>query len=210
MAKLYLLGGESVVKRSAQEINLQAFQDAGGTPNVVVFPWARPSFDRKYKRRKRVFDYFRSLGAYNVDFIEYSDSAESIAAKVACSDLVYLTGGQLSILMARLKNMGVDNLLCSFDGVIVGRSAGALALAQLCLVTDRATGKTKLVSGLGLVDCTVKVHYNPAKDVLLRQLSKKHKIFAVPERSALIYDKAALSFMGEVFVFDNEEKTRLT
>jgi hypothetical protein len=76
MTKLYFLGGENVAKRDAKEVNAQAFQDAGGAPVVLVVPWARPSFDASYKRRKRVVDYFRSLGASTVDFSEFSDSLE--------------------------------------------------------------------------------------------------------------------------------------
>ena len=75
MPKLYLLGGENVSKRSAKEINQSAFEDAGARPNVLVFPWARPSFDKIYRRRKLVTDYFRSLGASSVEFIEYQESA---------------------------------------------------------------------------------------------------------------------------------------
>lgn len=58
----YFLGGENLVRRDAREINARAFLDAGGAPDVLVFSWARASFDRSYKRGKRVFDYFRSLG----------------------------------------------------------------------------------------------------------------------------------------------------
>ena len=95
MGKLYLLGGETVAKRDARNVNAMAFQDAGGSPEVLVFPWARPSFDAGYRRRKRLIDYLRSLGAQSVSFSEYSDSPEEITAKVACADLVYLTGGQV-------------------------------------------------------------------------------------------------------------------
>jgi hypothetical protein len=111
MAKLYFLGGENVAKRNAKEINSRAFEDAGGAPAVLVFPWARPSFDRKFRRRNLLFNYFRSLGAFCVDFVDYSDSCKEIAAQIACSDLVYLTGGQLSVLVNRLKIAGIDSLL---------------------------------------------------------------------------------------------------
>ena len=52
MPKIYLLGGENVVKRSALEVNERAFQDAKAPRSVAVFPWARASFDRKYQKRK--------------------------------------------------------------------------------------------------------------------------------------------------------------
>ena len=71
MPKLYLLGGENVFKRSAKEVNEKAFRDAGESPAVAVFPWARASFDRKYAKRKILTDYLISLGAATINFLEY-------------------------------------------------------------------------------------------------------------------------------------------
>jgi peptidase E len=209
MARLYFLGGENVIKRDAREINEIAFRDASEAPRVVVVPWARTSFDKAYKRRKRLFDYFRSLGAMTVEFAEYSDTLEEVARKVECSNLIYLPGGLASVLVERLKNRSVDRLLRKYDGVVVGRSAGALALGKKCVVTkNRRTPTTKMISGLGLVDFSVKVHYKPSKDGELKRLSKEEKIYAIPERSALVYDNGRLSFMGNVYMFQNGEKAR--
>jgi peptidase E len=209
MVRLYFLGGENVSKRDAKEINGKAFQDAGGAPNVLVFPWARPSFDSGYRRRKKLTEYFRRLGASNVDFAEFSDPFEDIAVKAAHSDLIYLTGGQVSTLLSRLKKKGVDVLLRDFKGVVVGRSAGALVLGRTCLATNRYSGASKVVACLGLVDFSVKVHYEPSKDNVLRKLSATEKIFAIPQRAALVCDNGVLSFVGEVFLFENGEKTRV-
>jgi peptidase E len=210
MAKLYLLGGENVVKRDAKEINEEAFRDAGKAPSVLVFPWARESFDKKYIRRKRLFDYFRSLGAGNVDFADYSEAPEEIAEKVGRSDLLYLTGGLLSVLVERLKNKRVDRLLHVYNRVIVGRSAGALAVSRKCLVTDRNKHATMIVKGLGLVDLGIKVHYKPSEDAELKRLSKEEKIYAIPARSALVCDGGPLLFLGDVYLFQNGEKSLLT
>jgi peptidase E len=209
MAKLYFLGGENVAKRDAKEINEAAFDDAGGTPAVVVFPWARSSFDRTYKRRKRLFNYFRSLGASNVNFASYSDTLEEITRKVKRSALIYLPGGLASVLVERLKNKSVDELLRKYEGVVVGRSAGALVLGKKCVVTkNRRHPTSKMIHGIGLVNFSVKAHYKPSKDAALKNLSKKEKIYAIPERSALVYDEGALSFKGDVYLFQNGEKTR--
>jgi dipeptidase E len=208
MAKLYLLGGENTIKRNARDINATAFQDAGGTPTVLVFPWARASFDKTYQRRKRLFDYFRNLGANTVDFAEYSDTPEDIAMKVKNSDLIYLTGGLTTVLLERLKNKNIDRLLHKYDRVIVGRSAGAIALCKQGILTSKNKQTHKIITGLRLVEFTVKVHYKPSEDAELKRLSKKERIYAIPERSALVYDNGALSFMGDVYVFQNGEKTR--
>ena len=151
MAKLYFLGGENVAKRDAIEINEVAFRDAAEAPRVVVFTWARASFDKTYKRRKRLFNYFRSLGASDVDFADYSDTMEDIATKVACSNLIYLPGGRASVLVERLKNKSVDRLLRTYDGVVVGRSAGALALGKKYVVTkNRCAPTSRIISGIGI------------------------------------------------------------
>lgn len=207
MTKIYFLGGENIVTRNSKEINASAFRDAGGAPAVLVFPWARASFDKSYQRRKRLTDYFRSLDACAVDFAEYSDPTETIAEKTENSDLIYLTGGLTNVLLERLRNKNVDSLLRGYDRVIVGRSAGALALCKKCVVTERSQHLTKIVPGLNLVDFTIKVHYHPQKDKLLRKLSKEERIYAIPARSALVYDNGDLSFMGEVYLFQNGEKS---
>ena len=59
----------------------------------LVFSWARASFDNSYKKRKSLTDYLISLGANTVNFVDYSESNEMIAKKMADSNLVYLTGG---------------------------------------------------------------------------------------------------------------------
>jgi peptidase E len=206
MAKLYLLGGENLLRRDAKEINSRAFQDAGGTPTVVVFSWAHAAFGRTYMYRKRIFDYFRSLGASNVEFAEFSDAPEVMAQKVSESDVVYITGGFASALITRLRARNVNTLLSRYEGIIVGRSAGALALCKRGVVTDRNKRAAKLVTGLGQADLCLKAHYKPSADKALRHLSMEEKIFAVPGQTAIIYENGAISSTGETFLFDKGEK----
>jgi dipeptidase E len=205
MPKIYLLGGENVFLRNAREINLAALEDAGSSPKVLVFPWARASFDNNYRKRKLFSDYLRSLGASDVNFVEYGEH-ENILEKLLWADLVYLTGGQASILIERMKKAGIDKLLGTFQGVIVGRSAGALALCTRCITTCRINGKVRVVNGLGLVDITLKVHYTPLKDEALKRFSMQEKIYAVPQGSALIYEKGKLCAIGENYVFENGKR----
>jgi peptidase E len=204
MPKLYLLGGENLYRRSAKAVNEQAFSDAGGRPSVLVFPWARPSFDKHYRKRKLLSDYLAALGASWVEYAEYAPASE-LEAKVAQADLLYLTGGQALVLVERAQKMGLDELLRNFSGVIVGRSAGALALCSRCVTTIRNNGKVRVIGGLGLVDITLKAHYGGVKDEVLKRFSLQETIFAVPAGSALVWDCGSLSAMGEVFVFRDGE-----
>lgn len=209
MPKLYLLGGENVYERSACEVNERAFQDAGKPLNVVVLPWARASFDRTYIKRKVLFDYFISLGADTLDFLEYSDPADEIKQRIASSNLIYLTGGLVNALLERLKKTGVDKLLNNYPGVIVGRSAGALALCKKCVITGHWSKRVIVAEGLGLADFTMKAHYLPRKDKALRLLSKNEKIYAVPSKSAIIYEDGVCSLIGKAFLFENGKKRSL-
>jgi cyanophycinase-like exopeptidase len=150
MQKVYLLGGESIRKRDGETVNRQAFSDAGGSPVVLVFSWARANFDQIYQRQKLVYNYLRYLGANSVTFVDYSTSQQELREQFSQADIIYLTGGSPSILIERFKLMNVVDLLRSFNGVIVGRSAGALALCTKCVVTLRANRQVKIIDGLGI------------------------------------------------------------
>jgi peptidase E len=206
MPKYYLLGGENTHKRDAQKINQMAFNDAGKLPRVLVFSWARASFDKTYPKSQLMFDYFRSLGACTVINIDYSCTIEEIREKISESDLVYFTGGVPTVLIERLKKAGIRSLLRDFEGVIVGRSAGALALCRKCVITCRRTSEIQIIDGLGLVDLTLKAHYKLGKDEKLAILSKTEDIYAVPKDSAIVYDNGKLSFINSVYLFRNGEK----
>lgn len=209
MPKLYLLGGENVTRRSAKEINMQAFHDAAEAPSVQVFPWARPSFDNTYRKRRLVTDYFRSIGASTVDFVEYGEPG-GLEEKVRSADLIYLTGGQASILLERAAKMHLERPLRAFKGVIVGRSAGALALCRHCVTTQRYSQKIRLVNGLDLAPIALKAHYVPEDDEVLKRFSQKTPIYAIPKDSALIYQEGKLSAVGTVYLFNGEVRHPFT
>jgi len=206
MPKYYLLGGENTHKRDAEEINQSAFNDARKSPIVLVFSWARASFDRTYPKSQLLFDYFRSLGASTVNTVDYSCTVEEIKEKISESDLVYFTGGVPTVLIERLKKSGIRSLLRDFEGIIVGRSAGALALCRKCVITCRRTSEIKVIDGLGLVDLTLKAHYKLGKDEKLIRLSKTEDIFAVPKDSALICKNGNLSAINNVYLFHKGER----
>jgi dipeptidase E len=206
MPTYYLLGGENIHKRDAQEINQRAFNDAGEQPRVLVFSWARASFDKTYPKRKLLFNYLRSLGATTVDTLDYSSSYSEIKEKIYESELVYLTGGVPSVLVERLKKSGTRILLEEFKGVIVGRSAGALALCRKFLITYRSSCAVKITNGLSLVDLTLKAHYKFGVDEELKKLSENEDIFAVPKGSALICDKSKLSTINNVYLFHKSQR----
>ncbi|MGD0495491.1 MAG: Type 1 glutamine amidotransferase-like domain-containing protein [Candidatus Bathyarchaeia archaeon] len=209
MTKLYFLGGEDVAERDSREINEKAFMEAGGTPVVLIFNWTAESADKMGKYGKIMVDYFEDIGASAVEFAERSDSSEEIAQKAKRSDLIYLPGGVTRILLERILDAKVDSLLREYDKIIVGNSAGALALGRDCILTrGKLNKRTVIIPGLGLVDFSVKVHYKASRDRELKQLSYARTIYAIPERCALIYDGGSVSGIGDIYLFQNGEKTK--
>ncbi len=212
MAKLYFLGGEYIGKRDSERINEKAFADAGGTPAVLVFPWTRQSIDKKDTKRKLIANYLKSIGARKIDFAEPADTMKTIIEKVNSSDLIYLPGGLTNLLVERLKKAKITALLKKYDKVIIGNSAGAHALCKKYIGMRGQDGRaaTEIAQGLGLVNFAVVVHYDVSYDKELKTLSKKKiiKIYAIPERSALIYNNENLRFLGDIYLFYKGEKTK--
>jgi peptidase E len=207
MHRAYLLGGENIRKRDGEKVNQHAFNAAGGSPEVLVFSWARANFDKTYQRQKLVYNYLRYLGAKSVTIADFSISKQKLEEKISQTNLIYLTGGSPSILIERFKRMEVDTLLKDFKGVIVGRSAGALALCKKCVVTIRTIQQVKIIDGLGLLDLTMNAHYTCKKDEQLKRLSIDEQIFSVPRGSALVYAEGALlCCINDVFLFKNGER----
>jgi peptidase E len=210
MAKLYFLGGEDLAKRDSEQIDKKAFADAGGAPTVLTFiGWSSKSFSETEKYKRITVDYFKEIGAKKIVSAELSDSLEAIDSKMENADLVYLPGGDPKLLVERIKKKGVDALLRRYDKVILGNSAGALALCGDCLVVGgEPPEETAMISGVGIVDFCVDVHYNSSKDKKLMELSKSRRIYAIAERSALVCDGTEISFFGTVHLFFRGKKTR--
>lgn len=212
MVKIYFIGGEYIEKRDSEEINRKAFADAGGSPAVLIFLWAREAVDKADQRRKLLVNYFKDIGAGKIEFAESEDSIKKITEKINSSDLIYLPGGDTKILVKRLKEAKITELLKNYDKIIIGNSAGAQALCKKYVGMkgkhDRIT--TEVFQGLGLVDFAFVAHYDNSFDKEIRPLSERNniKIYAVPERSALVYDKGKIGFIGNVFLFHKGEKIK--
>ena len=218
MAKLYFHGGEDIKKRDSKKIDKRAFADAGKAPTILIFPWTRKI--EKIEYRAIISDYFKELGASKIKFAELSDSHQKIKRKIESSDLIYLPGGDDRILVNRLKKRKIDALFQKYNKVIIGNSAGSLALCKKYVVIKGQEGepKTEAREAIGLVNFAVAVHYKstnprfsgqaPCKE--LKALSKKMdiKIYAIPERCALVYTNGKLQFIGNIYLFYKGRKTK--
>ena len=205
MLRLYLLGGEDIEKRDSRALNEQAFRDAGESPAVAIFPWASKA--KEEKRRRFMVTYFKELGARSVRFVERTLPFAEMAAIAEGSQVIYLPDGDVRLLVEMLRDTGSLHLLRLHDNVIIGSSAGALALCNEFIAPGRngAEGLT-VEKGLGLSDYVVSVDYEPAQDSQLDILSKDRSIFAIPHGAAIRSDECSLSLLGDVELFMDGKK----
>ncbi|MDD1755636.1 MAG: Type 1 glutamine amidotransferase-like domain-containing protein [Methanomassiliicoccales archaeon] len=206
MLRLYLLGGEDIKDRGSKEVNGHAFSDAGGSPLVVVFPWTSREKVREDAYRRLMVDYFKELGARGVRFVEPSLPYPDMVKLVEQSDLIYLPGGDPKVLIERMRNTGASHLLANYEKVIVGNSAGAVALCAEYVLLSGDSDTFSISSGLGLVDLGVAVHYDPYMDAQLESLSTSRNIFAIPEGGAVVVSRCSISLIGPVAVFQEGRK----
>ena len=215
MARLYFLGGTNIKKGLVKKVYKKVLAEWNSV--VLVFPWtAWFTTKRKNKYREIIKNYFKSIGAKKVIFAELSDSLKKIKRKIKSSDLVYLPGGEPRLLVERIKKRRIDSLLRKHAKTIVVDSAGALVLCEKYAIIKGQGGrpKTTLEPGLELVNFTISVHYGSqiesiggiSSDKEHKSLSKKVKIYAIPEHCALVYDIKNLKSIGKIYIFDNGKK----
>ncbi|HDD05104.1 MAG TPA: hypothetical protein ENF51_01280 [Candidatus Aenigmarchaeota archaeon] len=204
--RIYFLGGGDVKKRECKEIYKKAFREAGERPKVLMLPWTTTSEEKRERYKKIIKEYFEDLGA-EVRFAEAFEPIEEIRRKIRASDVIYLPGGKPEVFMNYARGKRLGELLKGFQGVIVGNSAGALVLCEECLITrDEEYPETVVIPGLGVVNFCVEVHYDPSEDEELKELSKDRKIYAIPERCALVFDGQEFETIGTVYLFHNGKK----
>jgi dipeptidase E len=207
MLRLYLLGGEDLGAQASKDIDRIAFRDAGGDPLVLVFPWTSKAKGRQDVPRRLMVDYFKGLGASGVRFVEQTLPYTEMVKLVEESDLIYLPGGDPKLLIELMRSTGAAHLLRTYDKVIIGNSAGAVALAQeYVLLAEEGYSTFVVSSGLGLLDFSVAVHYESSMDAQLEGLSLSRVIVAIPEGSALFFTDCSISLLGEVVIFREGRK----
>jgi peptidase E len=200
-----MLGGEDIEKRDSRSLNEQAFRDAGDSPSVAIFPWASKA--KEEKQRRFMVTYFKELGARSVRFVEHSLPFTDMVAIAENSDIIYLPDGDTKLLIEMLRDTGSIHLLRLHDNVIIGNSAGALALCyEYIIPAKNGVDELAIEKGLGMSDFVVSAHYEPSQDAQLESRSKDRSIFAIPDGAAIRSDSCSLSLLGNVELFMDGKK----
>jgi peptidase E len=209
--KVYLLGGSDIGKNDSEELDKKIFSELGDSPIVSVLSWAseNPESEKSIGKRDILKNHLTNLGAKKINIISINDSFEDMSDKVNDSEMLYIAGGATENLLEHIREKGIADIIKDFEGTIVGNSAGALCLCKDVIMTSEQHAEAAIEPGLGIVDFSVEVHYKATVDDELLKLSKDRKVYAIPERTALIVDGEKLSRFGdEIYLFENEKKIK--
>ena len=145
----------------------------------------------------------------NITVVNYfADSKEFARDKVESADILYFTGGLPDAMMDRLAEFELLDALQSFDGLVLGCSAGAMIqLREYHITPDWDYPEFGYYNGLPwLNDFYIEVHYEETqlqKDCIQRVLRERGKpVYAIHhDRGALIVQKGIITRLGETELF---------
>ena len=206
--KCYLIGGGDIKKGELEEIDREALANAKNR-QVYVLDLTSNNKEKLARYRKILKLYFEKLGADKVGFISNLTSFEQVNREIRKSGLVYIPGGDTETLIHNIKKHNLESILPSLAFILVGNSAGALAMCKEVILTKGEDIKEKRVlAGANLVPFSVDVHYDETHDKELFELSKERDIYAIPEKCAIVYN-TEINFFGNIWKFSKGKKEKV-
>ena len=141
--------------------------------------------------------------------IDRRTSAADAVWLVREADCVFLMGGDATLQMALIRDLGLISELLASHAVILGVSAGSMNMGRQ--VAD-VWEKKELYEGIGLTGITMKGHY--AGDAwflpILKEISMTRPIVAMEDESAIFIKANAVWSLGNIHWIDKGGITMLT
>ena len=145
----------------------------------------------------------------NVSFINYfTDTHESALEKIKNANVVYFTGGLPDRMMERILEFDLLDALLSFDGVVVGYSAGAvIQLSEYHLYPDGDYKDFGYYKGLGYLNSLyLEVHYEfkPEQDESVRRvlIERDLPVYVTHTRAGgVVVDNGEIKIIGQVDLY---------
>ena len=134
------------------------------------------------------------------------------------SDLIVLAGGHVPTQNDFLMDVGLDQMLQHFQGVVMGISAGSMNCADTVYVQPEEPGESarsfqRFTQGLGLTDINILPHYQQVKDNILdgKRLfedityedSMDHTFLALVDGSYVFSDGDGNLLCGEAYLLED-------
>ncbi|PIO00154.1 hypothetical protein COT72_03260 [archaeon CG10_big_fil_rev_8_21_14_0_10_43_11] len=174
--KLFLIGGGHPERGETRYIDKEIAKHVPKQATAVLIPFA---LEEKFQ--SSAFDRFNKIYRDELHFktqaLKATDSLQDMIKKLSESDIIYLWGGKTKWLLESLKKFSLETQLkiLSKTKVIVGNSAGAIALCSYGITDDKT-----LIRGTGIVRMICDVHSNKTdNEQVLRDACRKFNLEGV-------------------------------
>lgn len=136
--------------------------------------------------------------------IDRRTSAADAVKRVQAANCIFLMGGDVTLQMALIRDLGLVPELRTSRAVILGVSAGSMNMGRT--VAEIWESKT-LQKGLGLTDITVKAHYTEDAWFLpaLKEISGIQPVAAMEDESAIFIKAGTVWKIGNIHWIDKGE-----
>lgn len=128
-----------------------------------------------YERNDEMTDFFKKAveksGLLVSDFELWDDRTEDMSKEILYSyDVIFLGGGHVPTQNRFFKKIGLRDKMQSFDGIVIGISAGTMNSADTVYAQPELSGEAtdpsyvRYLQGLGLTKTMILPHYQMVKD----------------------------------------------
>ncbi len=181
--------------------------------------WITDSYEwkRKFGKGRRHYEElvrpFRSYGIpdRNISWVNYYDDDESSSRrKIENADVLFFTGGYPHWMMQRLYDLGIQDDIRDFNGVVMGTSAGACIQLDEFHLPAEDEEPFQYQEGLGLLSgFDIDVHFEEDLihiEALIRSLEDMGKpIIAYPNQGGVVIEGDHFELLGGAFVVDTND-----
>ena len=138
----------------------------------------------------------------NITWIHYfKDNQESAIKKIKQADIIYFPGGAPDLMMDRIREFGIKEVLEEHKRIFIGSSAGAMIqFKNYHISKDQDYHRFSYEEGLDLLKgFSIEVHYRRKKTQkrALRKVNRAfhHPIYTIPDDSAIIVNQAGVKLI---------------
>ena len=208
--RIFLIGGTDISLPQPWPADRSWVAAAGCNPICIVDLTTNDAIARR-KFHDIMRRYFLAMN--RADLVFLSDTAvHETGHIIASSSAIYLPGGDPEVLLTEVRARGLASHIGAATGILVGNSAGAIALCSDAVITaDEQYAAPIVRKGVGAVEFSVDPHYDPVHDRQLLALSDGRTIFGVPTHSSVVVSAAGcVTFVGPVWRFANGVKHQVS
>lgn len=182
----------------------------------VLFVAANPNDIEKSESYRNAFLYAFPFHGMTIETYSVCDCRNTAAvAQLADYDVVILSGGHIPTQNSFFQHIGLREKLNSYNGLIIGISAGTMNCAEIVYAHPELEGEAvdpryqRFIPGLGLTKRMILPHYQRIKDDVLDDLrvfedvacpdSYGREFYALNDGSYLICENGVEILYGEAY-----------